>query len=50
MNKNKNKNKNIDIDEWISIILRAISRMRMIRIFAYEYDTNEKYGSNYVFN
>ena len=21
--------------------------MRMIRIFTYEYDTNEKYGSNY---
>ena len=24
--------------------------MRMIRIFTYEYDTNEKYGSNYGFN
>ena len=43
-----NININIDIDEWISIILRAISRMRMIRIFTYEYDTNEKYCSNYA--
>ena len=24
--------------------------MRMIWIFTYEYDTNEKYGSNYVYN
>ena len=47
INKNRNRNRNIDIDEWISIILPAIARMRMIRIFTYEYDTNEKYDSNY---
>ena len=42
-----NINININIDEWISIILRAISCMSMIRIFTYEYDTNGTYGSNY---
>ena len=35
---------NINIDEWISIILGAISRMSMIQIFTYEYGTNGKYG------
>ena len=44
-----NINININIDESISIILGAISRMSMIRIFTYEYDTNGKYGSNYAY-
>ena len=34
----------INIDEWISIILGAISHMSMIQIFTYEYGTNGMYG------
>ena len=29
---------------WVSIILRAFSRMSMILILAFEYDTNDSYG------